>query len=251
MSNAAVVVDDVSVVFRMYKERNNSLKTAVMRRQRSTFDDFVALKDVSLEIPEGSCFGIVGRNGAGKSTLLKCLARILYPDRGKITINGRMASMLELGSGFHPELTGRENVFLNASILGMPRKAVAAKFDEIVSFAGVGKFIDQPIKNYSSGMYVRLGFAVAININPDILVVDEILAVGDAAFKEKSREKFAELKRAGKTIIIVTHSTTNIREMCDTAAWLDSGRLVSVGAADLVASEYTAAVELGDDQQLR
>lgn len=250
MTAPAVIVDDVSVMFRMYRERNDSIKTAIMRGRRSVHEDFVALQDVSLEVPAGSTFGIIGRNGAGKSTLLKCLARILYPDKGRITTNGKMASMLELGSGFHPELSGRENVFLNASILGMSRKAVAAKFDEIVEFAGVGKFIDQPIKNYSSGMYVRLGFSVAINVNPDILVVDEILAVGDAAFKEKSRQKFVELKESGKTVIMVTHSTRNIREMCDYAAWLDSGRLVSIGDAKTVSDEYVASVT-ADDQQRR
>lgn len=251
MSDSAVVIDDVSVSYRMYRERNNSLKAAVMRGRRSIHEDFVALQDVSLTIPIGSTFAIIGRNGAGKSTLLKCMARIIYPDKGKITINGKMASMLELGSGFHPELSGRENVFLNASILGMPRKAVAAKFDEIVDFAGVGKFIDQPIKNYSSGMYVRLGFSVAINVNPDILVVDEILAVGDASFREKSRAKFDELKDAGKTVVMVSHSIKNVMEMCDTAAWIDRGRVVSVGDATTVATEYLAAAEGGDDTQRR
>lgn len=190
MSAPAVVVDDVSLKFRLYKERNNSLKTAIMRGRRSIHEDFWALRNVSFEVPAGSTFGIVGRNGAGKSTLLKCLAKILYPTTGSIRIKGRMASMLELGSGFHPELSGRENIFLNGSILGMSKKDVARKFDEIVEFSGVGKFIDQPVKNYSSGMYVRLGFSVAINVQPDILVVDEVLAVGDAAFKAKSKQKF-------------------------------------------------------------
>ena len=251
MTESAVIVDNVSVAFRMYRERNNSFKTAVLRGRRSIHEDFVALQDVSLEIPVGSTFAIIGRNGAGKSTLLKCMARILYPDRGRITINGKMASMLELGSGFHPELSGRENVYLNASILGMSRKAVAAKFDEIVDFAGVGKFIDQPIKNYSSGMYVRLGFSVAINVNPDILVVDEILAVGDASFREKSRAKFEELKAAGKTVVMVSHSLKNVMEMCDTAAWIDSGRVVSVGDAREVAETYLASAEDGDNTQRR
>jgi lipopolysaccharide transport system ATP-binding protein len=251
MSDSAVVIDDVSVSYRMYRERNNSFKTAIMRGRRSIHEDFQALQDVSLDIPVGSTFAIIGRNGAGKSTLLKCMARIIYPDKGKITINGKMASMLELGSGFHPELSGRENVFLNASILGMSRKAVTAKFDEIIDFAGVGKFIDQPIKNYSSGMYVRLGFSVAINVNPDILVVDEILAVGDAAFREKSRTKFDELKAAGKTVVMVSHSIKSVMDMCDTAAWIDSGRLVRVGDAKSVATEYLAAAEEGDDTQRR
>lgn len=234
----AVVVDNVSLKFRLYKERNDSLKTALMRGRRSTHEDFWALRGVSFEVPQGSTFGLIGRNGAGKSTLLKVLAKILYPDTGSIKVNGRMASMLELGSGFHPELSGRENVFLNASILGMSRKDTTKKFDEIVEFSGVGKFIDQPVKSYSSGMYVRLGFSVAINVEPDILVVDEILAVGDAGFKSKSRRKFQEFKKAGKTVIMVSHSAGNIREMCDTVAWIDHGQVREIGNATTVMDNY-------------
>ncbi|WP_243694866.1 ABC transporter ATP-binding protein [Labedella populi] len=246
MSEAAVVVDDVSKKFRLYKEKNDSLKTALMRGRRSVHEDFWALRDVSFEVPEGSTFGLVGRNGSGKSTLLKCLAKILYPNSGSITSKGKVASLLEVGSGFHPELSGRENVYLNGSILGMSRKDVARKFDEIVEFSGVRKFIDQPVKNYSSGMYVRLGFSVAINVDPDVLVVDEILAVGDAAFQAKCKEKFAEFRRAGKTVILVTHSMGNIRDMCDHAAWLDNGTLRQVGDAQSVMSAYTADIGKGD-----
>jgi ABC-type polysaccharide/polyol phosphate transport system ATPase subunit len=236
----AVIVDDVSLKYRLYKERNDSLKTALMRGRRSTHEDFWALKNVSFEVQKGSTFGLIGRNGAGKSTLLKVLAKILYPDTGSIKVNGRMASMLELGSGFHPELSGRENVFLNASILGMSRKETTRKFDEIVDFSGVRKFIDQPVKTYSSGMYVRLGFAVAINVEPDILVVDEILAVGDAGFKSKSKRKFDEFKKAGKTVIMVTHSAANIREMCDSVAWIDHGQVRQLGDAKTVMNDYDA-----------
>ncbi|RWZ46363.1 ABC transporter ATP-binding protein [Labedella phragmitis] len=246
MSEAAVVVDDVSKKFRLYKEKNDSLKTAFMRGRRSVHEDFWALKDVSFEVPEGSTFGLVGRNGSGKSTLLKCLAKILYPNSGSISSRGKVASLLEVGSGFHPELSGRENVYLNGSILGMSRKDVDKKFDEIVDFSGVRKFIDQPVKNYSSGMYVRLGFSVAINVDPDVLVVDEILAVGDAAFQAKCKEKFAEFRRAGKTVILVTHSMGNIRDMCDHAAWLDNGSLVQVGDAQSVMKAYTADIDKGD-----
>lgn len=243
MTRAAVVVDDISLKFRMYQERNNSLKTALMRGRRSIHEDFWALNGVSFEVPEGSTFGLVGRNGAGKSTLLKCLAKIYFPDSGSIRVRGRMASMLELGSGFHPELSGRENIFLNASILGLSRKEVAKRFDEIVEFSGVQKFIDQPVKTYSSGMYVRLGFSVAINVNPDILVVDEILAVGDAAFRKKSMQKFVDLKNSGRTVIMVSHSAANIREMCDSVAWIDQGRVVRIGDAASVMDEYEAAVD--------
>ncbi|MEO7837487.1 MAG: ABC transporter ATP-binding protein, partial [Acidimicrobiales bacterium] len=166
MSSPAVVVDGVSKRFRLYHERNQSLKAALMRRRRAIVEEFWAVRDVSLEVPTGTTFGFIGENGSGKSTLLKCMTKILRPDAGKITVNGKVSALLELGAGFHPELSGRENVFLNASILGLGQKEVVRKFDEIVDFAGVEQFIDQPVKNYSSGMYVRLGFSVAINVDP-------------------------------------------------------------------------------------
>lgn len=246
MSDAAVTVDGLWKKFRLYKERNDSLKTAIMRGRKTVAEDFWALQDISFEVPKGSTFGLIGRNGSGKSTLLKCLARILYPEQGSISIDGRAASLLEVGSGFHPELTGRENIFLNGSILGMSRKEITSKFDEIVDFSGVRKFIDQPVKNYSSGMYVRLGFSVAINVRPDVLVVDEVLAVGDAAFQKKSKQKFTELRKEGKTVILVTHSMAQVKEMCDQVAWINQGRLQDVGPADRVVAEYLANVEKGD-----
>lgn len=246
MTEPAVVVDGVWKKFRLYKERNDSLKTAIMRGRKTIAEDFWALQDVSFEVPQGSTFGLIGRNGSGKSTLLKCLARILYPEKGSIEMTGRAASLLEVGSGFHPELSGRENIFLNGSILGMSRKEISAKFDEIVDFSGVRKFIDQPVKNYSSGMYVRLGFSVAIHVQPDILVVDEVLAVGDAAFQKKSKQKFVELRDAGKTVILVTHSMAQVKEMCDQAAWINQGRLEKVGSAEDVVSAYLADVAEGD-----
>lgn len=242
----AVVVDNVSLKYRMYKEKNDSLKTALLRGRRSVHEDFLALDGVSFEVPAGSTFGLVGRNGAGKSTLLKCLARIIYPDGGSIRANGKVASLLEVGSGFHPELSGRENIFLNGSILGMSKKDLTRKLDEIIDFSGVRKFIDQPVKNYSSGMYVRLGFSIAINVDPDILVVDEILAVGDASFRAKCAQKFVEFKEAGKTVIMVTHSMGALTEMCDQAAWIDQGRLVQVGSADSVVAAYLENVEKGE-----
>lgn len=233
--SAAIEVDDVSKRFRMYKERNQSLKASLMRGRRAKYDEFWALRDVGFEIPTGTTFGLIGENGSGKSTLLKCLARILVPDAGSVRVNGSVAALLELGSGFHPELTGRENVFLNGSILGLGKKDIEARFDEIVDFAGIEQFIDQPVKNYSSGMYVRLGFSVAINVDPDILLVDEVLAVGDAAFQAKCMEKFADFRTAGKTVVIVSHAMGTMRTMCDHAAWLDHGRLVKAGpATDLV-----------------
>ena len=235
---AAVEIDQVSKRFRMYRERNRSLKAAVMRGRRASYEEFWALKDVSFEIPEGSTFGLIGENGSGKSTLLKCIAKILTPNSGRVATHGTMAALLELGSGFHPELSGRENVFLNGSILGMRKAEIERKFDEIVDFSGIEPFIDQPVKNYSSGMYVRLGFSVAINIDPDILLVDEVLAVGDAAFQERCMEKFADFRKAGRTVVIVSHALGSLRSMCDQAAWLRHGELVGVGAANGVVDEY-------------
>lgn len=238
MSASAVDVDHVTKRFRVYHERNQSLKAAVMRRGRGRYEDFFALRDVSLEVPEGSSFALVGDNGSGKSTLLKCMARILSPDSGSITTRGRVAALLEVGSGFHPELSGRDNVYLNGSILGMSRRELDRKFDEIVDFSGVEAFIDQPVKNYSSGMYVRLGFAVAINVDPETLLVDEVLAVGDAAFQEKCAQKFASFKRDGRTVVVVSHSLPTVRGMADNAAWLDKGVLRELGPATGVLEHY-------------
>jgi lipopolysaccharide transport system ATP-binding protein len=242
VSETAVTVDQVSKRFRMYRERNQTLKAALLRGRVSDHDDFWALRDVSFEVPRGETFGLIGRNGSGKSTLLKVLARIYEPDGGRVVMNGRASSMLEVGSGFHPELSGRENVFLNGSILGLSRKQVTARFDEIVDFSGVEAFIDQPVKNYSSGMYVRLGFAVAVHTEPDILIVDEVLAVGDGAFREKSRRKFLEFTGDGRTVILVTHSLPQIRSMCHQVAWLENGRLRDVGDPDAVTQAYSASL---------
>jgi ABC-type polysaccharide/polyol phosphate transport system ATPase subunit len=245
VSGVAVRVDHVSKSFRMYHERNQTLKAAIMRGRTSVHEDFWALQDVTFEVPEGSTFGLIGSNGSGKSTLLKCLAKIYYPNKGEITHFGKLAAMLEVGSGFHHELSGRENIFLNGSILGMSRKEIERKFDEIVAFSGVEQFIDQPVKNYSSGMYVRLGFSVAINVDPDILVVDEVLAVGDAEFQKKCFDKFADFKRAGKTVILVSHSMDSVRSMCDHAAWLNKGELMAVGGATETIAAYEASLNQG------
>lgn len=254
MNEPAVSVKGLGKKFRLYHERNQSLKSALLRRKIADYEDFWALRDVTFDVPQGSSFALIGSNGSGKSTLLKCLAKILWPDEGEIVSQGRVASLLEVGSGFHPELSGRENIFLNGSILGMSRKEVLSKFDEIVEFSEIGKFIDQPVKSYSSGMYVRLGFSVAIHVQPDVLVVDEILAVGDASFQEKSRAKFDELHAQGKTIILVSHSLGTVIEMCDQAAWIEKGRLRSVGDVERVAGEYISntfplAPELQDHLQ--
>jgi len=241
---SAIVVNDVWKKFRLYDERNQSLKAAVMRGRRARYREFDALKGVSFEIPEGTTFGLIGENGSGKSTLLKCIARILRPDGGDITTTGKISALLELGAGFHPELSGRENVYLNGAILGMSKKQLEERFDEIVDFAGLAEFIDSPVKNYSSGMYVRLGFSVAINVDPDILLVDEVLAVGDEAFQRKCSEKFAELKESGKTIVVVSHALGTMRTLCDRLALLEHGNLVDVGDAGHIVDEYMTDVHV-------
>lgn len=245
MSDIAVRVDHVTKSFRLYHERNQSLKSAVMRGRTSVHDTFLALEDVTFDVPAGSTFGLIGSNGSGKSTLLKCLANIYYPNSGSITHFGKIAAMLEVGSGFHAELSGRENIFLNGSILGMTKKEVTRKLDEIIDFSGVEQFIDQPVKNYSSGMYVRLGFSIAINVDPDILVVDEVLAVGDGEFQEKCFNKFRDFKAAGKTVILVSHSMETVKAMCDQAAWLNKGKLATVGSAAPTIKAYLDTLPTG------
>jgi ABC-type polysaccharide/polyol phosphate transport system ATPase subunit len=244
----AVAVDDVAKRFRLVHERNSTLKATIFNGfRRTVHEDFWALSGVSFEVEEGTTFGLIGHNGSGKSTLLKCMARIYRPDRGRITIRGRMSALLELGAGFHPELSGRENVYLNGSILGMSRREIDRRFDDIVSFAGLEQFIDTPVKNYSSGMFVRLGFSVAITVEPDLLLIDEILAVGDESFQQRCLEKFADLRRSGRTIVLVSHGLDAVRNICDRAAWLDHGSLVKEGEAHDVVTAYLESVR--DDRR--
>ncbi len=204
-------------------------------------DEFWALRNVDLEVKEGEILGIIGRNGAGKSTLLKILSQITAPTEGKIKVKGRIASLLEVGTGFHPELTGRENVYLNGAILGMTRKEVASKFDEIVTFSDIEEFIDTPVKRYSSGMYVRLAFAVAAHLDPDVLIVDEVLAVGDAAFQKKCVRKMSSIVGQGRTVIIVTHSMALAESLTGVCAWLDQGQLKQLGDTKNVIKNYLEA----------
>ena len=243
MSPWAVRVSEVSKRFRLYHERNQTLKSAILRGRTSRHEDFWALKDISFDVAIGETHGLIGSNGSGKSTLLKCLAKIYWPTSGTIDYRGRMASLLEVGSGFHLELSGRENIYLNGSILGMSKKDIDSKFDDIVDFSGVERFLDQPVKNYSSGMYVRLGFSIAINVEPDILVVDEVLSVGDEEFQRKSFHKFRELKKQGKTIILVTHAMPVVRDLCDSVTWLNNGVLEETGPAERVVDAYLKSVD--------
>ncbi|HEX6974460.1 MAG TPA: ABC transporter ATP-binding protein [Vicinamibacterales bacterium] len=207
-------------------------------RQPDGGGDFWALRDVTFQVAHGETLGLIGHNGAGKSTILKLLSRITAPTSGEIRLNGRLAALIEVGSGFHPELTGRENVFLSGSILGMRRREIQEKFDRIVDFSGVGHFIDTPVKWYSSGMYVRLGFAIAAHLDPDILLVDEVLAVGDAAFQLQCHERLNQLRRSGTTMLFISHDLTSIEKLCDRVALMQKGRLVASGAPHEVVTEY-------------
>jgi lipopolysaccharide transport system ATP-binding protein len=206
-----------------------------------------ALKDVSFEVRQGEVVGIIGRNGAGKSTLLKILSRITEPTEGKVELRGRVASLLEVGTGFHPELTGRENLYLNGAILGMKKAEIKRKFDEIVAFAEVEKFIDTPVKHYSSGMYVRLAFAVAAHLESEILIVDEVLAVGDAAFQRKCLGKMGEIGRAGRTVLLVSHNMASIVELCDYAIWIDNAQIRVVTDPEKAVQSYlTSGLSVSD-----
>ena len=207
-------------------------------RLRANENAYWAVKDVSFEVQRGEVLGLVGRNGAGKSTLLKLLSRITTPTSGRIEVRGRLGSLLEVGTGFHPELTGRENVFLNGSILGMTRREIAKKFDQIVEFSEIGKFLDTPVKRYSSGMYVRLAFAIAAHLEPDVLILDEVLAVGDATFQRKCIDRMTELARQGRTILFVTHNMQLVPRLCDRAVHLSKGQVQEIGPSDLVTQHY-------------
>ena len=230
MSDFAIDVRDVSKRFRLAHGQYKTVKERIIHggRRKST-EDFWALSGVSLEVSQGETVGILGRNGSGKSTLLKCICGILQPSSGEVVVRGKLAGLLELGAGFHPDLTGRENVYLNGSLLGMSKREVDNVFDEIVEFSELEEFIDGPVKFYSSGMYVRLGFAVAVNVDPDILVVDEVLAVGDERFQRKCIDRVTQLKKEGRTILLVTHAPDLVRAICDRGVVLSHGQLVGEG----------------------
>jgi ABC-2 type transport system ATP-binding protein len=221
---AAIEVDGVSKRFRLYRERPSSVKQRLLVT-RSKAEDFWALRDVSFAIEEGSSIGLIGHNGSGKTTLLKCIAGILRPSGGTIRSRGRMAALLELGAGFHPELTGRENVYLNASFLGLSRRDTERVYDDIVAFAELSDFMDNQVKFYSSGMLVRLGFAVAVHVDPEILLIDEVLAVGDESFQQRCIDRVREFQRDGRTIVLVTHALDTVVDVCDRAVMLDHGLL--------------------------
>src|SRR5687768_11589589 len=229
----AIELVDVTKIYRRYGGRQfATLKSALLNRtiirDLNPASSFAAVKNLSFSVPAGSTFGVMGRNGSGKSTALKLVAGITKPSEGTVRVNGRVSALIELGAGFHPEISGRENVFINGIMLGLSKKEITRRFDEIVEFAELQDFIDAPVKTYSSGMYMRLGFAVAIHVDPDVLLVDEVLAVGDEGFTHKCLDKFAEFKRRGRTILLVTHSLGLVERFCDEALWLDAGRMTGL-----------------------
>ncbi len=247
MSQVVISIQHVSKKYVIGSQKDGSLRgtlAGLFVPKKNQQEEFWALKDVSFDIQKGDVVGIIGKNGAGKSTLLKILSQITKPTDGRIALTGRVASLLEVGTGFHPELTGRENVFLNGTILGMTRKEVSAKFDEIVAFSGVEKFIDTPVKHYSSGMYVRLAFAVAAHLEPEILIIDEVLAVGDAEFQKKCLGKMKDVAGEGRTVIFVSHHLGSIRQLCNKGVLLEKGEMKKMG---LIEDVITAYQETGND----
>jgi ABC-type polysaccharide/polyol phosphate transport system ATPase subunit len=251
----AIELLNVSKIYRRYGGRQfSTLKSALL--QRSILRDlqpsetFPALRDVSFSVRKGSTFGVIGRNGSGKSTALKLVAGITKPTSGTVKVQGRISALIELGAGFHPEISGRENIFINGIMLGLTKREIQERFDEIVDFAELREFIDAPVKTYSSGMYMRLGFAVAINVNPDVLLVDEVLAVGDEGFTHKCLDKFAEFKRSNKTILLVTHSLNLVERFCDAAVWLEAGQKEADGDPKRVVGAYLTKVEAGEEALL-
>ena len=256
MTGAAVELHDVSKVYRRYAYRRqfSTLKSALLKGSLASDlnpdEVFTAVSGVSLRVAGGSAFGIVGRNGSGKSTMLKLIAGITKPTSGHVQVHGRISALIELGAGFHPEISGRENVFINGVMLGLTKREIGQRFEEIVEFAELEEFIDAPVKTYSSGMYMRLGFAVAVHVDPDILIVDEVLAVGDEAFSLKCVDKFSEFKRRGKTILLVTHGLSMVERFCDEAVWLDQGQVRAQGDPRRVVHTYVDDVERGEEQLL-
>jgi lipopolysaccharide transport system ATP-binding protein len=244
MSSDDIAVRAVALAkcYQIYDRPSDRLKQMLWRGRRKFFRDFWALRDVDLEVRQGEVLGIIGRNGAGKSTLLQLICGTLAPTSGELSIDGRIAPLLELGAGFNPDFSGRENIYLNASILGMSKTEIDRRCDEIIDFSGIRDFIDQPVKTYSSGMYVRLAFSIAISVNPDILVIDEALSVGDGEFSRKSFDRIIAMKEAGKTILFCSHSTYQVEALCSRALWLERGAVKMLGPAASVVSAYVASL---------
>ena len=237
-NNIAIKVENVTKAFKLFYDKPSTLKERLVFWNKKKADEHVVLKDVSLDIKKGETVALIGVNGSGKSTLLKLMTKIIYPTKGKITTYGKLTSLLELGAGFHPDFTGRENIYFNAAIFGLTKQEIDARLNEIIEFSELGEFIDSPVRTYSSGMYMRLAFSVAINVDADILLIDEILAVGDAHFQDKCFAKLEELKNSDKTIVIVSHSLGAIKKLCNRAVWLHDGEIRMDGTDEKVIDEY-------------
>ena len=233
-----IIVKDVNKSFNIYYDKANSLKEKLLFWNRNRKESRQVLKNINLTIKNGEAVALIGVNGSGKSTLLKLMTKIIYPDSGKIVTNGKLTSLLELGAGFHPDFSGRENIFFNASIFGLTKKQINERLEQIIEFSELGSYIDNPVRTYSSGMYMRLAFAIAINVDADILLIDEVLAVGDQHFQEKCIKKMRELKEEGKTMVFVTHSMATVKEFCSRAVWLCNGEIKIDDKPDKVIEEY-------------
>ena len=236
----ALSAKNVGKHFKIYKDKPMTLKDRMLSFVKKSYDEFWAIKDVTLDIYKGEAVGLIGHNGCGKSTLLKLFTRIIYPEKGEIIVNGKVSSLLELGAGFHPDFTGRENIYTNASIFGLKKSEIDKISEDIIRFSELGEFIDNPVRTYSSGMYMRLAFSVAIHVNPEILLIDEILAVGDSNFQKKCLDKITEFKKNGVTIVIVSHDLGTIERICDKAVWLDGGVIREQGKPKKVVNAYLA-----------
>lgn len=245
MSDNVIEVKNVWKKFKIYHDKPHTLKDKVLFWNRNKYEVRWVLEDISFEVKKGESIGIIGKNGSGKSTLLKLLTKIIYPNKGSINMKGRVAGLLELGAGFHPDLSGRDNIYINASIFGHSKKEIDKVFQTIVDFAELQDFIDNPVRTYSSGMYMRLAFAVAINIHADILLIDEILAVGDISFQEKCLNKLKEIKKSGVTIVIVSHSLEQIERFCDKSIWIQSGQIAALGKCEVVHKKYKEFMNSG------
>lgn len=234
----AIEVKNITKKFKVYLDKGHTLKEKLLFQKRRAYEERQVLDGITFEVGRGEAVGLIGHNGCGKSTTLKVLSRIMYPDTGTVEMNGRVSSLIELGAGFHPDMSGRENIYINASIFGLSRKEIDRRMDTVVAFSGLEKFIDQPVRTYSSGMYMRLAFSVAINVDADILLIDEILAVGDEGFQRKCFDRLKEIKASGTTIIIVSHALGQIEQICERSIWIKEGKIAAEGACKIVHDQY-------------
>lgn len=240
----SIIVKNVTKTFDVYYDRSNTIKESIISLfSRNKKEKRIVLDDVSLKIKKGEAVALIGTNGSGKSTLLKLMTKIIYPNKGKIETNGKLTSLLELGAGFHPDFSGRENIYFNASIFGLTKKEINQRIDKIIEFSELGEYIDNPVRTYSSGMYMRLAFSIAINVDAEILLVDEILAVGDQHYQEKCIEKMKELKKSGKTMVFVSHAMGQVYDLCDRAVWICDGKIKMDGTPEKVVPEYLEATK--------